>query len=156
MGYGISPFIKVFQGDSSPSVAPARLLEHCVPKVKIEAVEIGTDRCRGGIFLVQLAVQCKGDAEDVAARVWRYSLGTEVVDGFGVEVAAEALEMTGDQDEVSMVNVKRGVPASGLLPAHGGVGILDLIEGVFRLGLPAMERLRGHKCSPVKVVCNCW
>lgn len=73
----------------------------------------------------------------------------KIVRGFGVEVAAELLEMRSDGHEVGVIELLGEVPPTAVLSpaAHGTVGVLELIEPVLRQVAPVREGLRWHQPS---------
>jgi hypothetical protein len=52
----------------------------------------------------------------------------ELLGGFCVEIAAEALEVAGDEHEISVVDLEGSVPSAGKVAADGAVGGFELIE----------------------------
>ena len=96
------------------------------PERDAEAVEVRSDPAGMRVPLVERTIEEKLGAKERpdVRRAGR----DEVVDAFGVQVAAESLEVRRELRGVGVVDLKRRVPWAALRSADRYVGLHDLVE----------------------------
>ena len=70
----------------------------------------------------------------------RQNSSDDDVDGLRVQVTAEPLELRRQQRDVGVVHLERREPAASTAATDGTVSVLDLVEGVLGIVLPALKR----------------
>jgi len=99
------------------------------PETDSKSAEIRADVAGIRVPRIQFAIQSKGVLKRITKHNWCNPL-YQVIDAFVVEVATESLELGGQQDCVSVVDLLGRDPAAWPRPSHHAMRVLDLVEGV--------------------------
>ncbi|HEY8666871.1 MAG TPA: hypothetical protein VIL86_09410 [Tepidisphaeraceae bacterium] len=141
---GVPPAIQFLKQVLAALVMGGRDRLDAVPKVEVEPIEVRADRAGGRISYVKLPVCRQDHAKNIPARIGVEVLPAQPLDGFGMKIPAEALEVAGNQDEVGVVDLQHGITSPARVAAYGRVSILDLIQCGSTVGTPIVKRSRGH------------
>lgn len=117
------------------------LLFYNIPEFQVEPIEIGADGAGGWILCVELSIQVQVDAKNIAPWFRHGVLPAKMVDSLRVKITAEPLEVTGNQNKVCLIDVKRRITPPALTAANCGMSILNLIQRNTTLRAPTKKRL---------------
>ncbi|MGH7297279.1 MAG: hypothetical protein ACRELB_20235, partial [Polyangiaceae bacterium] len=112
-----------------------------------KATEVRADGPWVGVPLVELTVQREQFPQHLTD-VLRLKVRREPVGGFRVQVAAEGLKVTCEENGIGVVHTERRVPTSGTRATptpslDGAMGSFDLVERAAALADPTLKR-SGH------------
>jgi hypothetical protein len=138
MGHGISPRVQGLQlGLASGVLGVER--DDCWPEGHAEPAEVGAQVAGVRVALVKLASLHEEVLNDRAEDRGRDGSDDEG-DGLGVQVTAEPLELRRQQRDVGVVHLERRKSAAPTAATDGTVSVLDLVESVLGVVLPALKR----------------
>jgi len=67
-----------------------------------------------------------------------------MINGLGVKVAAETLEVAGYKDEICVIDLQSCISSSAQIASDSSMSVFDLVKSGIGICLPAMKRLGGH------------
>src|SRR5205814_2296883 len=92
---------------------------------------------------IESAAFSKAYAKNRVSSIWRCHF-RQVINGLGVQVAAESLKLRAKQYDVGLIDLLRGVAAAWGSATEGLMGAFDLIQGALCVVLPISHGLRRH------------
>lgn len=138
MGHGISPRVQRLQVGLASGVLGAER-DDGWPEGHAEPAEVRAQVAGVGVALVELP-SLHEDVLNDRAKDGGHHRSDDDGDGLGVQVTAEPLELRRQQRDVGVVHLECREPATSTATTNGTVSVLDLVEGVLGVILPAPVR----------------
>jgi hypothetical protein len=134
VGDRVSPNAQIAEASLAGPV-PRAMREELGPEGETEATEVGSEVRRVRVADVELP-SCHELSLHDRPEGQGIEVGNEMVEGFGVKVPAEPLELSREHDRVGQIDLRGREAASRAHTANSRVRGLDLVEGAAPLIFP--------------------
>lgn len=138
---GVSPVVELFESLLSLLASPIERL-HPVPDREAESPKVRTDVAGIGVASVEFAIAHELPSNHVLQRNWNPL--NDVLYALGVQVAAKAPELRGQEHSIGVVDLLCRITAPTSRSSNGAVRAHDLVKLTALRLAPVQQGVRGH------------